>query len=113
MAQIEWVDRRLREWAQWLAVGDGSGYASVCTLSKDWSPPTPGTTPTLKVSRSSQAVQTHRAVMGLSERLQMTLKLHYCTQLSAQERALRLECQVVTLEKRLWAAHAALAAVMT
>lgn len=112
MARIDWVDQRLREWATWLVVGDGSGYSSKCTLHPEWSPPTPGTTPTMKVAPASHAARTHRAVVQMSERMQQTLKLRYCTQMSLQDQADMLGCQVATLESRLWQAHKLLAGVL-
>lgn len=112
MARDEVVERRLRVWAQWLMVGDGSGYPSMSTLHPDWSPPSPGTTPTMKVGASSSARETHRLVGLLSERLQATLLLHYCTNLPVAEQALRLGCQADTVHKRVQVAHKLLQGVL-
>lgn len=112
MSRIEWVERRLQDWAQWRMVGDGSGYSSKCTLHPEWSPPTPGTKPTMKVSAPSHVPATDRAVKRLSERLQSTLALHYCTNLSVAEQAERLGCQPGTVDQRVRHAHRALALML-
>ena len=112
MARDDQVDRLLRQWAQWLMVGDGSGYPARSTLHPEWSPPTPGTTPTLKVSAPTTAKRTHQAVQGLSDRLQTTLWLHYCTQLSVADQAVRLQCQPDTVGKRIQQAHLQLKGVL-
>lgn len=105
MSRIEWVEKRLWDWAEWLRAGDGSGYSSKCTLHPEWSPPTPGTTPTLKVAADSRVPETHRAVKRLSERLQHTLVLHYCTGLPVADQAARLACQPGTVDARIRSAH--------
>lgn len=112
MSRIDWVEVRLKDWAQWLTVGDGSGYSSKCTLHPEWSPPTPGTTPTMKVSAATHVHETHRAIKRLSERLQQTLVLTYCTNLSVEDMALRLACQPGTVKARVWTAHRELAQLL-
>lgn len=112
MARDELIDRLLRTWAQWLMVGDGSGYPSMSTLHPDWSPPSPGTTPSMKVGAPSSARETHRMVGLLSDRLQATLRLHYCTNLPVAEQALRLGCQADTVHKRVQVAHKLLLGVL-
>ena len=112
MARIDWVDRRLREWAQWLTVGDGSGYSAMSPLHPEWQPPTPGTMPTMKVSAPSTARATDRAVRALSARLQDTLALYYCTNLPLADQAARLGCQASTVDARIRSAHAQLAGVL-
>jgi len=112
MSRIDWVELRLKDWAQWLMIGDGSGYSSKCTLHPEWSPPTPGTTPTMKVSAASHVPETHRAIKMLSERLQQTLVLVYCTNLSQEDQAIRLACQVGTVKARVWTAHRELARLL-
>jgi len=118
MARIDWVDRRLREWAQWIKEGDGSGYSAMSPLHQDWSIPTPGTTPTLKCVPSGRGHATHRALLhavetkALSERLANTLVLHYCMNLAVAEQAARLGCQAATIDQRIRAAHAHLAKLL-
>lgn len=105
MARDQGIERRLQDWAQWLKVGDGSGYSTKCTLHPEWSPPSSGMTPTMKVGAPSSARQTHRAISFLSVRLANTLVLHYVTNLSVSEQAARLECEPATVEQRIWKAH--------
>lgn len=112
MARDADIDRLLREWAQWLMVGDGSGFPVRSTLHPEWSPPSPGTTPTLKASPPSTARRTHKAVCLLSDRLQTTLWLHYCTGLSVADQAVRLQCQPDTVGKRIQDAHRQLMGVL-
>ena len=109
MARIEWVDRRLREWAQWLTVGDGSGYPTKSTLHPEWSPPTPGITPTIKTCAPSGAKQVDRAVGMLSRRMSDTLVVHYCMQLSVADQAAKLKTQPATVHARIDTAHGLLA----
>lgn len=96
------VDARLLRWAEWLASGDGSGYARVNVLSAQWMPPTPGMTPVLKVRRGgSEAAQTHAAVARLSLRLRNSVVLHYVLRARAAEHAERAGCACSTVAARL------------
>lgn len=97
------METRLREWAAWLTSGgSGDGYAAMSVIHPDWSPPSPGTTPTLKVSgRSSQRERAvHDAVRQLSRRLQSTLLVYYCKRLSVAEQAGMLQCAEPTVHAR-------------
>lgn len=105
MARIEAIETRLKVWAQWVKTGDGSGYPTKCTLHPTWSPPKPGTLPTIKVSTPTTARQTHRAIAVLSERLRNTLVLHYVYNLSVIDQAARLRCHRDTVGKRIEVAH--------
>lgn len=106
MARDERMDARLRRWAEWLKVGDGDGYATVCVLHENWSPPTPGTTPTLKVSTASREVrETDRLVHRMSERLQATVAAHYLLGMSAADAAQALGCAPDTVLGRIERAH--------
>lgn len=108
MARSGQMERRLQEWAQWMKVGDGSGYPTMSPLHPEWSPPSPGTTPTPKAASPSGARETHQAIIQLSERLQHTLYWHYVTNLPVTEQAQRLGCQPDTVGKRVQTAHRAL-----
>lgn len=112
MARSEVMEQRLQRWAEWLKVGDGAGYATKCTLHEDWSPPTPGTTPTLKVAPANDAPQTQRAVNALSERLRATLVAHYVLRMTAADAAAVLECAPDTVLDRIERAHRQLAATL-
>lgn len=106
MARDDQMHQRLLEWAQAVTVGDGSGYPTMSVLHEDWTPPSPGITPSLKTSPHSSARQTHRIIAQMSLRLQDTLTLHYCFPgLSLEEQALRLGCGVSALHKRIDTAH--------
>lgn len=109
MARIEWVEARLQRWADWLKVGDGSGYPVRNVLDENWSPPSPGTTPQMKVLPASDAPQTHRAVLGLSERLRATLTAHYLLGMSAADAGAALGCEPDTVHARIERAHACIA----
>lgn len=106
MACDEEMHRRLLEWAQWRKVGDGSGYPTMSVLHEDWSPPSPGLMPTMKVAAASSARSTHRAVRTLSARLRNTVAVHYLTNLPIAEQARRLECAVSTVYERVEQAQA-------
>lgn len=104
MAEVKDVmEERLREWAAWLASGgSGDGFASMSVIHPDWSPPSQGTTPGMKVagsgSRRERAL--HAAVLQLSRRLQATLLVHYCKRLSVADQAAMLECAEPTVHQR-------------
>jgi DNA-directed RNA polymerase specialized sigma24 family protein len=101
MARDEQMHQRLLEWAQWRKCGDGSGYPTMSVLHEDWSPPSPGITPTMKVAAPSSARQTHRAIQALSARLRNTVAIHYLTNLPIAEQARRLECAERTVHERI------------
>ena len=105
MARNEMVEKRLREWAQWMKVGDGSGYPTKSTLHPNWSPPASGQVPSMKTNAPSSARSTHRAIQALSERLQDTLVLHYVTNLPVADQAVRLGCTRQTVDQRICTAH--------
>lgn len=109
MARIDWVDARLERWAEWLKVGDGAGYPVRCVLDADWSPPSSGTTPTMKVTPANDAPQTDRIVRGFSERMLATLVAHYVVRMPPAEAAVVLACEVSTVHQRIERAHALIA----
>ena len=45
-ARDERIEARLQRWARWVTVGDGSGFPTMSVLHREWTPPSPGTTPT-------------------------------------------------------------------
>lgn len=100
MGKDDRIEALLIEWAQWLTVGDGSGYATMSVLHVDWSPPAPGATPSLKVYRPQRAAQLHAQILQLSQRLQDTLAVHYVMRLPVAEQARRLECAESTVHSR-------------
>ncbi len=96
---------RLVEWAQWRRVGDGSGYPTMSVLHEDWSPPSPGVTPTMKVSTSVSVHVTHRAMASWSGRMRNTIAVHYLANLPIAEQAARLDCAERTVYERIDQAH--------
>lgn len=112
MARDEQIHLRLLEWAQWRKAGDGSGYPTMSVLHEDWSPPSPGLTPTMKVAAPSSARQTHLAVQTLSARLRNTLAVHYLANLPIAEQAMRLECAEATVYARIDEVHRQLRALL-
>ena len=112
MARIEWVEQRLQRWAQAVTVGDGSGFPAMSVLHEDWMPPSPGVTPSMKVSLGrNDARSTHRAIALLSKRLQNTPVVHYVLGLPLCDQATRLECAIDTVHGRIESAHAQLASL--
>ena len=92
MARDAEIEIALLEWAQWLRAGNGDGYARRNVLHPEWSPPSPGMTPTMAVTYSSAAQTTHRQVEQLSVRLRNTVVVHYCVPgLTLEEQCKRLE----------------------
>lgn len=105
MAKDPKIEALLIEWAQWLKVGDGSGFPIMSVLSADWMPPTPGQSPTMKVSYPNRSRRLHRLIQQLSQRLGNTLIVHYCLQLPIDEQAARLACAASTVHARVDFAH--------
>ena len=111
MARDPQIEQRLQRWAQWLKVGDGNGFPVMSVLHKEWQPPVPGTSPTMKVGHGSDAPATHRAIGQMSVRMRNTLVVHYVLGLSVADQALRLECTEKTVMARVELAHRHLLAV--
>ena len=105
MARIPEIEDRLLRWAEWRKVGDGSGYPVKSVLHGDWSPPSGGIMPGMKVVPASDVKQTGRLVARLSESLQATLVLHYVRRLPVQQAAAELKCQPDTVHARIEQAH--------
>lgn len=105
MARDPQIEQRLMRWAQWVTVGDGAGYPAMSVLHKDWSPPSPGVLPTLKVAAGTDVRQTHRLIGKLSQRLANTLVVHYCIKGTLEEQAARLDCAPRTVHERVETAH--------
>lgn len=105
MGKDDRIEALLIEWAQWLLVGDGSGFSAMSVLHEDWMPPSPGVTPTLKTSHPSRVRRLHRLIKLLSRREADTLVVHYCMRLDVEEQALRLECAVSTVHARIESIH--------
>ena len=112
MARIDWVDRRLQQWAQWLTTGDGAGYARCNPLHPTWSPPTAAShRPTTTANpQANHARQTHAAILRLSPQAQTALLLHYCAGIPPHAQAQQQACNLKALQARLRKAHARLAA---
>lgn len=112
MARDAAIEARLQRWAQAVTVGDGSGFPTMSVLHREWSPPSGGMTPSMKVAPASDVMQTHRALGKLSLRLRNTVVVHYCLRLPMELQAERLECAVDTVHGRVEQAHRQLAAVL-
>jgi DNA-directed RNA polymerase specialized sigma24 family protein len=104
-ARDDAIEARLQRWAQWVTAGDGSGFPTMSVLHREWTPPSPGTTPTLKVAAGSDVRQTHRALAQLSVRLRNTVVVHYCHKVPLVEQARRLECAESTVVQRVALVH--------
>lgn len=113
MARIPAIEARLLRWAEACTVGDGSGYATMSVLHKDWSPPGGGQTPSLKVARTSDVHETARAVAQLSFKLHQALIVHYCKRGTVQRQCEEIGCAESTLHLRIERAHAELQALLT
>lgn len=108
MARDPRIEERLVDWAQWVTVGGrGCGYPAMSVLHQSWLPPTPGTTPNMKVATGNERRnrETHRAIGMLSVRLANTVVVHYCQRLPMDDQALRLQCSVSTVHARIEQAH--------
>jgi len=106
MAKIGWVEDCLLSWAEVVTTGrDGTGFPDMNVLHKDWMPPTPGSTPTMRTGSGRDAKVTHAAIALLSLRVRNTVVVHYCLRLSVAEQGERLGCSKAVLYARLDKAH--------
>jgi DNA-directed RNA polymerase specialized sigma24 family protein len=111
MARDAAVEARLLRWAEWVTVGDGSGYATVSVLHEQWSPPTPGRRPSIKVSPGSAQVRdTHQAIGRLTARQRDTVVVHYVKRGGIAHQAAVLGCSEATLHARIATIHRCLMA---
>ena len=111
MARIEEIDRLLWLWAEQLKVGDGSGYPTKSTLHEDWSPPSPGVTPTMKVAgRGLTGIGKH--VDQLPDSVKATVVAKYLLRMSDRDAAAVLACAEATVGQRIVRAHQMLAGMM-
>lgn len=105
---VDTIDARLKDWARWVTIGRSSeGFPKVNVLHTSWLPPTPGSTPTLRVSRMDDKRHRamHAAIGALSMRLANTVVVHYCYRLTDAEQCERLGCARSTLHQRLQSAR--------
>lgn len=112
MARIDWVEARLQRWAEACTVGDGSGYATMSVLHPNWSPPSGGQAPSMKVARATDVLETMRAVDQLSLKLHQAVIVHYCKRGPIERQCEELGCERWTLYARIEAAHARLAELL-
>jgi DNA-directed RNA polymerase specialized sigma24 family protein len=114
MAKIAWVDEALQRWAAVVVGGaDGSGYPTMSVLHEDWSPPSPGQTPTLKTVQGTGDVRrTHAALALLTVRARNTVVVHYCKRLSLEEQGAELGCQAKTVLERIGTIHRQLSGLL-
>lgn len=109
MARDAVIEARLQRWAESVTVGNGSGFPVTNVLHHSWSPPSPGVTPTMKVSTvHSDARATGAAVNRLKPKLQAVVKRHYLNRWPLAAIAAGLGCAESTVVARLDAAHQAL-----
>lgn len=108
MARDSGIEARLLRWAEWLKGGEAAGYPVKSTLHEDWSPPSPGMTPTMRVAPHNDGKQTHGLVVQLSERMQATLVAHYVKRMTAAQAGVLLDCKPDTVHASIEAAHNAL-----
>lgn len=109
---LDAMEARLQRWAEWRELGDTSGFARVNVLHESWSPPTPGRTPTMRTSRSTDARETQRAIATLSMRLQETLLVVYVRRLPRAFAAEQLQCSPETVPQRVREAKRRIAAAL-
>lgn len=111
MARDDRIEAMLQAWAEYVSVGDGSGYPSVSVLHKSWMPPTPGRTPTIKVARFSlDAARIEAALRELGTKWWRVAMVHYVKRGSIAWQAEQLDCQPGTVYARVELLHARLAA---
>jgi DNA-directed RNA polymerase specialized sigma24 family protein len=107
MAMIDWVDRRLHNWARWARGGNagGLGYATVNLMAVSSGASSGAVIPT----NACEASETHDEVMKLPSELRATLEMYYMVSEGRAQLAVRLCCAVATVDARLTRAHRLLA----
>lgn len=113
MAAETEIELRLMRWAEWVTVGDGSGYPSVCTLHANWSPPQAGQRPAMKVAPASHVHATHRAIARLPLKLRNAVVARYIYRGDVGSQALLMGCEPETVRQRVRRAHDQLACLLS
>lgn len=107
MAMIDWVDRRLNNWARWVVGGGatGLGYAAM-----QWGSVGSGGNPGAHIPTDAvEASETHDEVMRLPPELRRTMELRYLETENRAVLAAKLACAVATVDTRITRAHRMLA----
>lgn len=98
------MEQHLLSWGSWLQGGKrGHGYPVTNVLHQSWLPPTPGMTPTMCTTAGSDRIERaiHRAVQGMSIRMQNTLVAVYVMRAPAADWPDILECADGTVRQRI------------
>lgn len=105
MAMIDWVDRRLHNWARWSERGGviGLGYASV-NLERLGGCGGSTAGPVIPTN-ACEAAETHELVMRLPSELRATLQVYYHETQNRARISIKLCCAVATVDARLGRAH--------
>lgn len=104
MAMLDDVDRRLHQWARWVAGGNagGLGYASISYDGVRGASGDGPVIPTIAVEASAD----HDDVMRLPSELRRTVEVYYLgTTANRAVIAVELACSVSTVDARLTRAH--------
>lgn len=104
MAMIEWVDRRLHNWAMWVERGGslGLGYARLNLMAA----PSDGAPAEAVIPCDAiEASETHDQVMRLPSELRRVVELYYTVTTSRAQLAVQMHCAVATVDARLGRAH--------
>ena len=104
MAMLDDVDRRLHQWARWVAGGNagGLGYASISYDGLRGASGDGPVIPTIAVEASAD----HDDVMSLPSELRRTVEVYYLgTTANRAVIAVELACSVSTVDARLTRAH--------
>jgi DNA-directed RNA polymerase specialized sigma24 family protein len=113
MADHDDIEARLWRWAEYVKGGSsGAGYPVKCTLHEDWSPPSPGMTPTMKVIPANDAPSTHRIIAQMTAKHRAALVARYVMRLTYAAAGLAMECQEETARARTDAAQRELARML-
>lgn len=98
------LELRLMQWGAAVSVGDGSGYPCINVIHPNWTPPSRGLTPALKVRPGGDVRRMHRAIGTLPIKQRNAIVLAYAMRLSVAEQCQRLECSERVRQDRLRAA---------
>lgn len=104
-ATCDMVERRLLEWAAWKTRGGSAdGYPRKSVLHPSWSPPTPGSTPTMATSSTGSEArerQVDSCVQELRPKLRDAVVVRYLMRASIEEQVKRAGCTADGVRKRI------------
>jgi len=111
MAKIEWIERRLENWARWRLKRSGHalGFPKQNVLARFWQPPRYREAVAILPVDEAEAWTMEQCIGGLPAILKDTVEQRYLTTGTVTDDAKALRCGVSTVHARIEDAHRLLA----